>query len=144
MASTLSQKWLIIFLAKHIIILFIFIFILFFCSNFAIKTFPYYHCKCWRWKSLLSPSIIWYVFGLYVGEIWTKSYCPKYKTKLSLLTKNRPVWKTRPVWNTHSVALLHPRLILWLFVHFLKNTTHCWQVSKIYIIRNLTNELEFH
>ena len=46
-------------------------------TQFAIKTFPCYRCKCWYRKSKVSPFIIWYVLGPHAGEIWTKTYCPK-------------------------------------------------------------------
>ena len=48
-----------------------------FCSKFAIKTLPCYHCKCWHWKSKVSPYSIWYIFGPHAGEIWTKLNGPK-------------------------------------------------------------------
>ena len=45
-----------------------------FCTEFAIKTLPCYHCKYWQRKSKISSYIIWYLFGLHAGEIWSKSY----------------------------------------------------------------------
>ena len=46
--------------------------------DFPIGYFMLPYCWCWHWKSKVSPYIIWYVFGPHAGEIWTKSYGPKY------------------------------------------------------------------
>ena len=47
-------------------------------SIFSSYTFPSNRYKCWHWRSKVSPYNILYVFWQHTGEIWTKSYCPKY------------------------------------------------------------------
>ena len=50
-----------------------------FCNKFGVKNLLYHRWKDLHWKSKVSLYIIWYVFGLRAGEIWTKSYGQKYK-----------------------------------------------------------------
>ena len=78
-----------------------------FCSKFAIKNFPCYRCKCWYWN-VFPYIIIWYAFEPHAGEIWTKSYGPKWTNIWAFWQKKKQVkTKTNKKQNILTMCWRH-------------------------------------